>query len=97
VPGKNASGSTDPFAAPDEPGRIFVVTFGSGSCPNLPTSVTASGSHLIVITTHEHMSKGDDACTDDLGPTTSTVDVPKAISAPFSVEIDGYKTVLPAG
>lgn len=75
------------------PNQIYVTTYGSGSCPRLPTSVKAHGSHEVDIHTKEH---GGPACTSDLGPTTSTVSIPKGIDSTASlvVYLDGKPTTL---
>jgi hypothetical protein len=76
-------------------GRMYLVTFGSGSCPKLPTSVSATGSSRLIVTT---ASSSDGPCTMDFGPTTSVVDVPLGIddTKPVEVTVDGVaSTVAP--
>jgi hypothetical protein len=80
--------------APD--GRIYVVTMGSSSCPNLPAIVDADGPHHLIIKTKQHAT--GQACTADLGPTTSTIALPSGIdpSLPLHVEVDGtVRTLVP--
>jgi hypothetical protein len=75
---------------------IFVMTWGSGSCPRIPTSVDLEGSDRIRISTVEHdLYEG---CTDDLAVTTSEVRLPSEISGTggLLVDIDGTTTRLPA-
>jgi hypothetical protein len=90
--------STRPFAAWAAPGQLYIVVYGSGSCPPLPTSVRSDGSHRVTITTKEHIPKGDDACTDDLRATTSTVKVPKDVddSHAVAIVIDGVAVAVGA-
>ena len=76
------------------PGRMYVVTFGSGSCPKLPTSVSATGGNQLTITT---AASSDGPCTMDFGPTTSVVDVPPGIDdvKPVEVTVDGVVSTVP--
>ncbi len=80
-------------------GSIYVMTWGSGSCPNIPTSVSARGAREIVVRTVEHdFIEGDQACTADLAVTTAVVQIPTAIgdAQALFVRIDGTRTRLPA-
>jgi len=77
-------------------GRIYVVTMGSSSCPNLPATVHADSPHHLIIKTKQ-LATGQ-ACTADLGPTTSTVALPSGIdpSLQLRVEVDGsVRTLVP--
>ena len=76
------------------PGRMYLVTYGSGSCPKLPTGVSASGGNQLTITT---ASTSDGPCTMDFGPTTSVVDVPQGIddTKPVQVTVDGVASNVP--
>ena len=101
-PGGLAAGTPTPFATWALSHEIYVTTWGSGSCPVLPTSVRAHGAHEVRIKTAElFLREGDHACTSDLGPTTSTVKLPADIddTAVLTVSIDGTAThlVRPAG
>ena len=91
------NGSTTPIAAWAGPHRIYVIAWGSGSCPHLPTTVYSDRPNVLTVKTDED-SFGADACTADLGPTTSTVDLPKGIdlTKPLRVDIDGTVTTLAA-
>jgi hypothetical protein len=73
---------------------MYLVTYGSGSCPRLPTSVSATGSNQLAITT---ASDSDGPCTMDFGPTTSVVDVPQGIddTKPVQVTVDGVVLTVP--
>ncbi len=75
------------------PGRMYLVTYGSGSCPKLPTSVSATGNQLTITTA----LSSDGPCTMDFGPTTSVVDVPQGIddALPVQVTIDGVASTVP--
>lgn len=65
---------------------IYVVTWGSGSCPLIPTTVDAEGNQEVVIRTVDHdFFKGDNACTADLAPTTSVVRLPVTIDSSKSL------------
>lgn len=77
-----------PFVAWDGPHRLFLMTYGSGSCPKVPASVTAEDRNVLVVKTEEHsFNAGDTACTDDLSPTTSVVRLPAAITAAHSLRV----------
>lgn len=91
-----AGDDSEPFVTWAGPGRIFVVTYGSGSCPRLPTSVRSDGPHRVIVKTKAHLFDGDNACTADLGPTTITVNIPDDIveNAAFTVKVDGSTTTL---
>jgi hypothetical protein len=81
------------------PGRVYVRTYGSSSCPSIPTSVDADDAHHLVVKTVVHdFYEQDDACTADLGPTTSVVEIPSEIDEhhPVLVEIDDVVIRLPA-
>ena len=81
-----------------EPGRrVYVTTFGSGSCPELPQRISAQGRHRVSITTATRLPANDEVCTLDLAPTTSTVTVPPGIDVSISVdvEVDGKTVRLP--
>jgi hypothetical protein len=76
---------------------IYVITWGSGSCPMIPTSVDAKGDQEVVIRTVDHdFFKGDNACTTDLATTTSVVRVPETIdrSKILTVDVDDASTLL---
>jgi hypothetical protein len=88
-----------PWVAWDGPRSIYVMTWGSGSCPRIPTSVSADDARDVVIRTVEHdFHEGDNACTDDLGVTTSVVRLPATVdnTQGLLVQIDGTPTRLAA-
>lgn len=85
---------TAPIVGWASAGRIYIVTMGSSTCPNLPVTVRPDGPHRLIIKTKLHAPAR--ACTADLGPTTSTVALPASIdpSTPLRVEIDGHIMTL---
>jgi hypothetical protein len=92
--------SEKPWAAWAGPRSIYVMTWGSSSCPNIPTSVDAAAVDLVFIRTVEHdFHPGDDACTEDMAVTTSLVRLPSSIDTTRAlvVQIEDTKTRLPAG
>ena len=96
-PGTAAPGVLKSFATWAASHEIYVTTWGSSSCPKLPTSVHAKGAHRVQISTAGiSLHKGENACTNDLAPTTSTVALPPSISdtAALVVTIDGTPTEL---
>jgi hypothetical protein len=92
----NATGSSafEAFTVWAEAGRMYVVTFGSSSCPKVPTGVSASADNRLTV---RAKPISDGPCTMDIRPTTSLVDVPAGIddSKPVEVTIDGVVSVLP--
>lgn len=76
------------------PGRMYVVTYGSSSCPRLPNAVTAATGNRLTIATN---AASDGPCTMDFGPTTSVVDVPQEIDETMPVEVilDGVSSAVP--
>jgi hypothetical protein len=77
--------------------QLYVTSYGSSSCPSLPSLVQASGSHYLNIKTASNLAPGDNAyCTADLGPTTSTINIPDAIdvSSSIIIDIDGVTSSL---
>jgi hypothetical protein len=73
------------------------MTWGSGSCPKIPSSVEASGTDGVVIKTVEHdFYRGDTACTADLAVTTSVVRLPSSIDTTHALtaQIDGTNSRL---
>jgi hypothetical protein len=94
-------GSTEnqPCAAWADAHSLYVVTWGSGSCPLTPTSVSVANARKVVIRTVEHaFLKGTTACSDDLRESTSVVRLPATIDSSTSVRVvvDGYSMRVPA-
>ena len=92
-PGAAPNTTFDAYAVWAEPGRLYVVTFGSSSCPKLPATVTVGNGNRLGVTTKP---TSDGPCTMDIGPTTSVVDVPPGVddSRPVEVSIDGVVSML---
>jgi hypothetical protein len=88
-----------PWAAWAAPDSIYVMTWGSGSCPRIPSSVKAAEAGLVLISTAEHdFHSNDNVCTADLAVTTSLVRLPSTVDATHAlvVQIDGTSTHLAA-
>ena len=77
---------------------LHVTTYGSSTCPNVPIRVSSSGPQTIDVVVERDLGEGQEidgrvayASTDDLGPTTSVVDVPEGIDPdqPVSVVVSG--------
>jgi hypothetical protein len=94
--GQQIGGKPKPSAAWAGPGTIYVMTWGSGSCPALPSTVKAAGGNLVVITTYQRATDGAAICTADLAVTTSVVRLPSRIDStrPLTVRIDRATTHL---
>jgi hypothetical protein len=58
-------------------GRLAVTTWGSSSCPMIPDRVLEEAGEVVLVVE----AAPADACTDDLGPTTSVIEVPVGWSA----------------
>ncbi|HEU5155694.1 MAG TPA: hypothetical protein VFU43_01775 [Streptosporangiaceae bacterium] len=69
-------------------GRLEITTWGSGSCPGVPTGLRARGAHALEVTISDDYSG---ACTADLAPTTSVIEVPDGIASagPLAVTVRG--------
>ena len=81
--------------------QFAIVTFGSSSCPPVPTSISASDAHHIAIT---FVKSPNTTCTADMAATTHKFDLPDevdadgavAIAVTYDFETDyEYKLVLP--
>lgn len=98
-PGGQSERIPKSWAAWAGPGSIYVMTWGSSSCPKIPPSVKATDDNQVVIHTIEHhFHSGDTACTGDLAVTTSVVRLPSGVDATHAlvVQIDGASTRLAA-
>jgi len=94
-----AAKSPKPFAAWAAPGRVYVITWSSSSCPDIPAFVIPLRHDYVEIKTVAHdFHPGDNGCSADLGPTTSVVALPNDIDEhhPVTIWIDGMATNLPA-
>lgn len=87
----------------DGPGRVLFVAYGSGSCPVLVHDVTWEDDDHVVLTARRTVPRLS-ACTSDLTPTTSVLDLSAHDDdGPLTVEVEfpGYPdmdftTELPA-
>jgi hypothetical protein len=59
-------------------GGLAVVTFGSSSCPPVPTSISAPDPERIVV---QFAPSPNEQCTADLAPTTHQFDLPDGVEA----------------
>jgi hypothetical protein len=76
---------------------LRVTTWGSSSCPRGPVGVTVTGRQEIRIEL-DFLSPGRGACSADLGPTTTGIEVLAGIAAdePLTVRLgDGDPVVVP--
>jgi len=87
----------DPVGAP---GRLYVLTYGSGSCPSVPSAFNSQGT-LITGVYVEQMSadvlEGEELgefCSADLSPTTSVVKVPDGYTVGTDLTILDFSAVL---
>lgn len=74
--------------------QLMLTTWGSGSCPLLPTAVTLQNAHRINITLASH----DGACTADLTPTNSVLMAPAGLDSttPAVAQIQSNEVALPS-
>jgi len=81
--------------AGDDARHLQVVTYGSSTCPVLPTDVTWDAAAQTVAITLTGPS-GDDVCTMDFVPTTSVVALPDDApdAAGLTVEVEGRSIVV---
>jgi hypothetical protein len=86
-----------PSAAWAGPTSIYLMTWGSSSCPHLPTSVRADRPGQLLISTAGDLYSGG-MCTADLSVTTSIVRLPAGIdsSRRLAVQINKTRVTLPA-
>lgn len=85
-------GNATPWAERADGRAIYVMTWGSGSCPSIPRSVRARGPHRVVIDIVEHdFVSSDNSCSADLAVTTSRVRLPSSVasSQALTVRVDG--------
>ncbi|MCU1441243.1 MAG: hypothetical protein JWP85_2240 [Rhodoglobus sp.] len=89
VPNGHAEGinlfSAEPIAVWDHGRTILaIVTVGSGSCPPVPTAISAKDASTIALT---FVRSPNSPCSADLGPTTHEFKIPEGI------DVDGEVTV----
>ena len=82
--------------------EFAIVTFGSSSCPPVPTSIASSDATHVEIT---FVRSPNNPCTADMAPTTHKFDLPEGVDAAGEVTLDvtydldvdyDYALVLPA-
>lgn len=80
----------------DDPRQVQVVTFGSSTCPVVPTDVTWDADAAVLRVTLSDGEAYDGACTMDLVPSTSVVALPDDApdAAGLTVELDGRTLTL---
>jgi hypothetical protein len=76
----NTLGTPGAGLSPD--GRLWVVTYGSGSSPMAVGEVTAEGQTVDV-----PLSMGDGSATMDLVPSTSTIDLPDGVDPAETISV----------
>ena len=81
-------------------GTLYVVTYGSGSCPSVPSAFNSQGT-LITGVYVEQMSAdvlegGElaEVCSADLGPTTSVVEIPEGYTVGTDLIIQDLSAVF---
>ena len=65
--------------------QFAIVTFGSSSCPPVPTAISAPDATHIAIT---FVKSPNTPCTADLAPTTHKFDLPDGVDPDGSVSVD---------
>lgn len=96
-PGRWLPRHEKPWAMWSGPRSIYVMTWGSGSCPLIPATVKAADAdHLVIKTVVHDFRKGDNGCSSDLAVTTSVVRLPASLdtSRALVVQIDGTRTLV---
>src|SRR5579863_1570774 len=84
VPGLGQGGAVRDDAVWGTPGRMAVVTWGSGSCPGLPVSLVVPQSNQLRITV---VAPESGPCTADLTATTSIITTPAALDVSQTVTV----------
>lgn len=90
VDGTEANPASLPGAGLTTDGRLWVVTFGSGSNPLTVAQVDADRQTVTV-----HLTQRDGPATADLVPTTTTLELPDGVDPgqPVTVDLPGFGTV----
>jgi hypothetical protein len=109
VAGASAPGLPDAATSPetdaaagaartDQDGLVYVVTFGSSTCPDVPDPEAEAGDDGSVRVTFPE--PGDGVCTQDYVPTTSVVGLPADVDPTADLRVDlgsRGEVTLPAG
>ena len=74
--------------------QLILTTWGSGSCPLLPTAVTVQGAHRIAISLATQYGS-DVACTADLTATDSVIVAPPGSTRPVPLSLRSKATRSP--
>jgi hypothetical protein len=76
--------------------QLILTTWGSGTCPSLPTSVSMQSDQRIVIGLASNYGRDDVGCTADLSPTDSVILAPSGLDAskPAVAAIQGRQVTL---
>lgn len=78
------------------PNQLILTTWGSESCPELPSAVTIQSPHRITIDLGSGPGAGNTGCTADRTPTDSIVGAPAGLDSntPSIAEIQGHDVAL---
>ncbi|KQP71391.1 hypothetical protein ASF40_06350 [Microbacterium sp. Leaf288] len=83
---------TTVFLSADE-ASLIIVTFGSGSCPAVPTALEETAPQEVGVTLG---SSGGSMCTSDMAATSNWVELPEDVDvlSPITVHIDDEEIVV---
>jgi hypothetical protein len=76
--------------------QLILTTWGSGSCPELPTSMTLQNAHRLTIGLYSRPGSGNNGCTADLTPTDSVITAPAGLDdgTPAVAQVEGNEVPL---
>ncbi|MBD7917437.1 hypothetical protein H9657_03970 [Cellulomonas sp. Sa3CUA2] len=85
------SGEETVVVVGDDARHVQVVTFGSSTCPVVPTDIAWDEAAQVLRITLSDPTAYDGVCTMDMVPTTSVVEIPQEApdAAGLAVELDG--------
>lgn len=85
-----------PCAAWAHPHLLYVTTWGSSSCPNLPTSVVVERPNLVSIAINgQSLYPPGTVCTADIALTTAVVRLPALVNSSTVVNVEINGTAFP--
>lgn len=92
MPEPDKNGDPTPLLRWSSADQLILTTWGSGTCPLLPTAVTLQNAHRISIS----LASVDGPCTADLAPTNSVIVAPAGLDAsmPAIAKIRGNEVAL---
>ncbi len=92
MPAVDENGDPMPLLRWGSENRLILTTWGSGTCPLLPTRVTLQNAHHVTI----RLGSVDGPCTADLAPTNSVIVAPAGLDAttPAVAQIQGSNVPL---